>query len=320
MFISGSLQTTYIVYDIFIENTRSKEVEMKEKIKAYIDLTLAMCIAGSAVTVSKIMVDTIPTFLATEIGIMIGLLILLPVTFIVKKEFFKINLKTTILLLAQAICGILLYRIFTFWGLNFTSAANSGLISSSAPAIIVILAYVILKEKVKLKSLMGLLMVLIGLFSINLFTYFSEGTVQNSIYGNLLTLAAVICEAFFSVLSKIKCSPMSALFRTSIIVSFAFLCLLPFAAYDAYNFDFETIPIKTVICLVYYGTCVSFLSYVLWFKGIDKVKASEAAVFTSIVPISSILLTVLLLKEKISFIHIIGMVFIIIGILVSVKE
>lgn len=290
---------------------------MQGKWRAYIDLTLAMFIAGSAVVVSKMMVGTMPTFLVTELGIIIGLIILLAVTFLIKKEYFHLDLRTYGVLLAQAICGIVLYRVFTFWGLFYTTAASSGLISSSSPGIVVILAFFILREKITVANFMGLVLVLTGLFSINFFTYFSEGTLHHVIAGNCLILIAVICEGLFSVLSKIKCSPMSALYRTTIIVAFAGICLLPFAFNDALHYNFKVIPLKTVIGIIYYGVCVSFLSYVLWFRGIEKVKASDAAIFTSVVPVSSILLAAILLKEKILLIHVIGMILIVMGILIS---
>lgn len=293
---------------------------MQEKWRAYLDLTLAMFIAGSAVVVSKMMVGTVPIFLATELGIIIGLIILLAATFLIKKERNHLDLKTYSILLAQAICGIVLYRVFTFWGLFYTSAANSGLISSSSPGIVMILAFFILREKLSFKNFVGLILVLMGLFSINLFTYFSEGTLHQSLAGNFLILIAVICEGLFSVLSKIKCSPMSALYRTTIIVAFACICLLPFALNDALQYNLKEIPVKTVIGIIYYGICVSFLSYVLWFRGIEKVKASDAAIFTSVVPVSSILLSAILLKEKILLIHVIGMILIVMGMLISTVD
>jgi drug/metabolite transporter (DMT)-like permease len=293
---------------------------MKVKLRAYIDLTLAMFICGSAVVVSKMMVETIPTFLVTELGILIGMLILLPVTFIVKKESYKLDKRTFVILLGQALCGIFMYRVFTFWGLSFTSAANGGLISSSSPAIVVILAYIILKEKVSRNGLLGLIFVLIGLISINLYTYFSVATNHNSILGNLLIFAAVICEALFSVLSKIKCKKISPLYRTTIIVVIAFVCLLPFATYDAVNYNFSEMPSMTIGCIIYYGIFVTFLSYIFWFRGIEKVPVSKAALFTSVVPVSSILLAMVVLGERIKVVHVLGMLCIIAGILISFKN
>ncbi len=290
---------------------------MRIKIRAYIDIALAMFISGSAVVVSKMMVSSLPTFLATELGILIGMLILLPLTFLIKKESWKLDLNTHVVLFAQALCGVFLYRIFTFVGLKYTTAATSGLITSGTPIIIVILAYFILKEKMSIHKIIGTFCVVIGLLAINLYTYFSKDAGYGSIKGNMLIMAAVLCEALFSILSKSKCKPLSALCRTTIIVCYAFVLLIPFSIHDAIGYNFSGMEYKTIFCVVYYGVFVSFLSYILWFKGIEKVPASNAAVFTSVVPISSILLSAIILRENIYPLHIVSLIFIVFGIWIS---
>jgi drug/metabolite transporter (DMT)-like permease len=295
------------------QNRFSREID-HIKIMAYINLALAMVISGSAVVVSKMMVSSLPTFLATELGILIGMLILLPLTFLIKREARQLDWKSHAVLFAQAFCGVFLYRVFTLIGLTYTSAATSGLITSASPIIVVILAYIILKERLFLNQWIGVTCVVIGLLVINLYTYYGVESGHSSIKGNALIFAAVICEALFSILSKIKCKPMSALYRTTIIVFDAFILLLPFAIRDAMGFDFSKVEFTTILCIAYYGVFVTFLSYIFWFRGIEHVPASNAAVFTSIVPISSILLSVVILKERIMFAHWIGMICIIVGI------
>jgi len=277
-----------------------------------------MFISGSAVVVSKIMVGSLPTFLATELGIVVGLLFLIPLLFFIKKEAVQADLKTNIILLLQALFGVFLYRIFTFWGLRYTTAANSGLITSASPVLVALLAYYFLKEKLTRQRILGIIFVFFGLLFINLYPFlYGDTDGSSSIKGNMLILLAVLCEALFSVLSKAACKPMSALYRTTIITFYAFMLLFPFSIYDGLQYDWTKIDNSAIFCVFYYGAFVSFLSYVFWFKGIEKVPASNAAVFTSVVPISSILLSALILKEQILIVHIIGLVCIIGGIIIS---
>lgn len=138
--------------------------------------------------------------------------------------------------------------------------------------------------------------------------------------GNLLIFAAVFCEALFSVLSKAKCRPVSALYRTTVITFYAFILLLPPAIRDGLAFNWPALHSASVFCVLYYGGFVSFLSYVLWFKGIEKIPAGNAAVFTSVVPLTSIVLSALILKEEISANHAAGLTFIIIGIICSCRS
>jgi len=257
-------------------------------------------------------------FLATELGIIVGMMCLIPLVFFIKKEAIQTDLKTNAILLLQALFGVFFYRIFTFWGLQYTTAANSGLITSSSPVIVALLAFFFLKERLSRQRILGIFFVVIGLFIINLYPFFNgETDGSTSIKGNVLILLAVFCEALFSIMSKVACKPVSALYRTAIITFYAFLLLLPFSIYDGLYYDWTRINSSSIFCVFYYGVFVSFLSYVLWFKGIERVQASSSAVFTSIVPVSSIILSALVLNDSILFVHIIGLICIISGIFVS---
>lgn len=288
--------------------------------KAYINLALAMSICGSAVVAGKILVSSIPTFLATELEILIGLLILLPLVFVIRKEYQRIDLRTHAILFSQALCGIFLYRILIFSGLGSTTAAAGGLISGASPVVVLALAAMVLREKLMLRQLLGILCGVAGVMIINLDTLFRTKEGPGSLKGNLLIAAAVLCEAFFSVLSKAACKPMTAMFRTAVIALYAFVLLLPFSIHDAIHYDFAGMDVKTVLCLLYYGIFVSFLSYVFWFRGVEKVSASNAAVFTGIVPVSSIVLSAVLLREPVKVSHLISLAGIVLGIWISCRS
>lgn len=285
---------------------------------SYLYLAGAMFIAGSAVVASKILAGSMPSFLATELGILVGLLFLIPLLFLVKKETFQTDLKTNAILLIQALFGVFLYRIFTFVGLQYTTAANSGLITSCSPVIVALLAFLFLREKLTITRMIGILVVVIGMLAINIYPFLNSNMGSlNAVKGNLFILLAVLCEALFSILSKVSCKPMSALYRTTIITFYAFILLLPFSVYDGLQYDWSGIELSSVICVLYYGFFVSFLSYVFWFKGIEKVPASNAAVFTSVVPVSSIVLSAVVLKETVMAVHMVGLGCVIGGILIS---
>ena len=110
---------------------------------------------------------------------------------------------------------------------------------------------------------------------------------------------------------------MSAMFRTAVVSSYAFGCLLPFALYDASRYDFSSITLVSLACIGYYGFFVSFLSYVFWFRGIAGVQAGVAASFTGFVPITAVILSSFVLHEKTTFTDMVGLLFIIIGIYFS---
>ena len=286
--------------------------------KAYCYLAMAMTIAGSAVVAGKIIVSDIPIFLGAELGIAFSLPFLLFPALRRHKNAWPSNRKTHMILFAQGLCGVVLYRIFMFWGLKHTSATAAGLIGSTAPVLIAFFAVLLLREKMPGSRLAGAACVSIGITAMNIMP-FLENSVEagSTLLGNCLVLAAILCESLFSVMSKSLCQPMSALLRTTIVTLYAFACLLPLALYDAVGYDFTRMNIPSIVCLAYYGFFVSFLSYVFWFKGVAEVPAGVAGSFTGFVPLSSIVFSWLVLHEHIELIHWIGLLFVLTGIFFS---
>ena len=296
---------------------------------AWMYLALAMSIAGSAVVAGKLLVGSLPVFLAAELGLSAGLLIMLPMLWL-RKETGGLDRRTHVTLALQALCGIALYRVFTFEGLRFTSAASAGLMSSAAPAVIGLLAWGLLRERPPLRRIGGIACVSLGLVAINISPFWAEmgvagqaaagqstDAVWRSLLGNGLVLAAVLGEAAFSVLSKARCCAMSPLRRTTIVSLYAFAMLLPVALFDAQHYDFSELSGMALWCIAYYGAAVSYLSYVFWFKGIALVPASAAAAFTGLVPLSGVALSWLVLGEQILWTHLAGLACVTAGIWLS---
>lgn len=294
---------------------QTRQVKMNRQMKAYCHLAMAMTIAGSAVVAGKIIVSDIPVFLAAELGIAFSLPFLLFPCLRRHKGAWPSNRKTHMILFIQGLCGVVLYRIFMFWGLKYTSATAAGLIGSTAPVLIALLAFLLLREKLPGYRLIGAACVSIGIIAMNIMPFFENAAEAGStLFGNCLVLAAILCESLFSVMSKPLCQPMSALLRTTLVSLYSFACLLPLALYDAVDYDFARISTSSLLCVGYYGFFVSFLSYVLWFKGIANVPAGIAGAFTGFVPLSSVFFSWLVLHEHISLTHWLGLIFVLAGI------
>lgn len=291
---------------------------MTSQIKAYFLLAVAMSIAGSSVVAGKLMILNMPVFLAAELGIIASLLFLVPIAFVQRKKQTRLDRQTHLILLMQALFGVVLYRVFIFWGLQSTTATASGLISSAAPALIAFMAFLLLREKMPGNRIAGAISVSVGILAVNILPFLNDSMqAADALRGNFLVLLGVLSESLFSIMSKFQCRPMTAMFRTAMVAVYAAISLLPFALYDALSYDFSTMNISSLLCVGYYGFFVSFLSYFFWFKGIVDVPAGVAATFTGFVPLTSLALSWLILNEQVTLFHLVGLMCVLIGIYLS---
>jgi drug/metabolite transporter (DMT)-like permease len=65
---------------------------------------------------------------------------------------------------------------------------------------------------------------------------------------------------------------------------------------------------------LYNGILLTVIAFLFWFRGVTRVPASAAAVFTGIMPISAVSLSYLVLNEPFSWLHLIGALCVLLGI------
>ncbi len=275
-----------------------------------------MFLAGSSVVVGKLILETFPVFLASGLRFAVSSLILLPI--ILRKEgkiIFTIDKRDWVILLMQAFTGVFLFSFLLLYGLRITGGIESGIILSTAPAVIGIISFVFLKERVDIIKGIGLAFSVIGLIAINLLgDVEQEGFGLWKLVGNLFVFIAVIGEALFTILSKFLSNKVSSVMIAASASFFGFIMFMPLSIYEAVHFDFSKTTFIDWLFIIYYGAFVTVISFILWFHGVQLVNGSTAAVFSSILPISSLLLSVIILKEPFMLGHIVGITSILSGI------
>jgi drug/metabolite transporter (DMT)-like permease len=209
-------------------------------------------------------------------------------------------------LFLQALCGIVLFRIFLFYGLQLTSAASAGILTSSAPAMSALLAVLILRERLGGRGVFGVLLTGLGVFVLTV-PGASGGAGANPVLGNVLVLGAVLGEALWNVLSRFTVSQLSPLSAATFTTLLALLMFLPLALPEALQFNVAGVTPSQIGAILYYALGATVLAYLLWFAGVRGVTASTAAVYTGWLPVSAVALSALLLHEPLTPWHALGL-------------
>lgn len=277
-------------------------------IKYYIYLIIAMILAGSSVVTGKILIGVLPIFYSQALSLIIAFAVLLPLAWLIEGNPMTYNLskKDLFVLFLQSLTGMFLFRLFLLEGLKRTSALESGILTSVTPAIIAILAYIVLKEMVTKNIKIGIGLCIIGMIIINIAPSMSVSIHPESIVGNMLVIIAVFCEALFTILRKKSNDTSRPMTSTALIVFMSFLMFLPLAITQSKSVDITTLKMTTISAVIYYGVFCTAIAYVCWFMGISKIQASVSAGFTGLMPITSILLAITLLGEPLLPRHILG--------------
>jgi drug/metabolite transporter (DMT)-like permease len=285
---------------------------------AYTKIAFAMAIVGSSVVVGKLITSSFPVFLASELRFMIATIILIPLLLKKEKRFPLIKSKDFFALFAQAFTGVFLFNVFMLYGLKFTTAIQAGIMTSTLPAVVGLLSFLFLKEKLTKQKILGILFSVVGILLIN-HAGGESGDVK-SLLGTLLIFGAVVGEALFITIGKSISNNVTPLTISTMVSIFGLILFLPFSIYEAKNFNFSSVGFADWINILYFGIIVTVLAFILMYQGLSKVSASSAGVLTGVLPISSIILSSLILKEEILLIHMFGMMLVFVAIVFISKD
>ena len=128
----------------------------------------------------------------------------------------------------------------------------------------------------------------------------------DKLLGNLLLLAAVFCEASYAVIGKKLTGSLGPRRITAIINLWGFALTLPFGLWLAWGFDFASVSTEIWLLLVFYALAACMWSVWLWMKGLKSVPASQAGVFTVMLPVSAALVGVTVLGEQLGGIQLLA--------------
>ncbi len=277
----------------------------KPPLSAYFYLIAGMSVVGAYVGFSKVIVATVPVFLLATIRFGIAAVAMLPWTFPrggrsqVRQHYGT--------LIAESVFGNFLFSICMLSGVARTSATAAGLIMSMLPAAVAVFSLVALRERLDARTSAAVALAVAGVGSLTLArTGFGANAdvVATALAGDGLMVGAVCCEAIYVVLGKRLTNAALGPMQISAWINLVgFVLMLPLGIRQGLHFDFARITPALWTLIVVYAIAASVLSTWLWLSGLRHVPAGRAGVFTTALPITSALVGIAFLGERLTIAH-----------------
>jgi drug/metabolite transporter (DMT)-like permease len=280
----------------------AKQNHNMKRITAQACLALSMALVGVYVALSKPMAAALPVLLLLWLRFGLGALAMLHWLPRPTSEP-PLQAQSRRLIFLASFLGNFLFSLCMLFGVSLSSAVAAGVIMAAIPAVVALLSRVFLKEQ--LSARVGVAVAL-GVAGVALFAWApnSPGTIQtgrqtgHEWLGHLLLVGAVLCEAAYAVIGKRLTASVSPRRITALINLWGLALMTPLGLWAAWGFDFGAVPLATWGLLVFYAMAASVWTVWLWMTGLQGVPASEAGVFTVMLPVSAALVGVLFLGER----------------------
>lgn len=281
-----------------------------KNIAGKIYLLCAFALAGTSVMIGYILSKKLSRFTITAVSLGIVILCLSP--------FYGVKTVKTIrllkrsdwkLLVLQGLFGIFLFRLFLLLGVNLTSTVEAGILTGTTPAITAILAFLILREKPTGGTALGIACTVSGIVLLQGTILRSIGLSSQNFLGNVFMLCTAASESTFNIISRkhktinqdqsdVQIHPVV---QTLIVSTIAFgLSLVPAFAEQPFA-ALQTIGMTEWIALVWYGLVVT-LAFVCFYAGVKRCDAYTPAAFSGMIPLTSMLLSIIFLREAVELI------------------
>ncbi|MCM0760412.1 MULTISPECIES: DMT family transporter [Sporomusa] len=287
--------------------------------KMYFFLVLtAVLWGGNPVAVKSVLGEITPimTVLIRYIGISA---ILLSIMFI-KEGRHALPPKHQILpLILMGITGIVLNNGLQFIGLQYSTVVNCSLVAATTPAITAILAVLFLKETMNKKQWLGIFISLLGV--VYLVAHGSMEIIKNLSFnkGDLLFLVSQASWAVYTLLGRRVMEDVSPMGVTA-WAGFSGAIFMGIAALYEGVAAPSRLSYDTLLSLSYMIIGSGILAMNWWNTGVRVVGANRAAIFTNIIPLAAMALSVVLLHEHVGWHEIAGGIWIIFGVYLTTKK
>lgn len=273
---------------------------MSSRPLAYLCLALSMSLVGSYVALSKPLAAIFPVMLLAWLRFGIGTFAMLswlrPPTLepLLSKQ-------SKLLLFLESFFGNFLFTLCMISGVAMTSAVTAGVTMAAIPAVVAIMSWLFLREVINGRTWAAIALAVAGIGLNALSKENENGLVSDSrqTLGQLLLIAAVLCEASYAVIGKKLTASISPKRITALINLWGFALSTPMGLYLALQFDFSSVSLPSWGLLLFYALAACVWSVWLWMTGLRAVPAAQAGVFTVLLPISAALIGMLVLGEHI---------------------
>ena len=218
--------------------------------------------------------------------------------------------------LLSGITGGSLYFLTENSAVKISQVSNVGLIVATAPIITALLAHFFTKgEKLNKNLFIGFVIAISGVI---LVMFNGNFMLKLNPLGDILALCAAVSWSVYSIITKKLGSKYNPLYLTRKIFFYALLTMIPFLFTSEFNFDIsKLLTFEIMSNLLFLGIVASSLCYVVWNFTVDKLGVVKTNNYIYLIPAITLILSVVILHEKITLYSSLGALLIFLGVYVS---
>lgn len=284
--------------------------------KEYIYAIISIFLWSTTATVTKLLLGSLDSMQILAVSSLFAFIALLIANLIKRnlKELRSYKIKDFIQIAIIGVLGTFLYNLFLYLGIDTLEASQAFIINYLWPIMTVVFACIILKEKMTLRKAIAIVLSFIGVIIVT-----AKGDLLNiekdSIIGAIYCILAAVSYGLFSVLNKQKgynkYLSMMLYYLDSFIISLI---------YVVFSKNTLVLELNQLLGLVWIGIFTSAIAFTSWALALEKGDTAKISNLAYMTPFLSLIWTTLILREDFNVYSIFGLIVIVSGIFIQMKD
>ena len=193
--------------------------------------------------------------------------------------------------------GNAIYQFGFIEGVARTRAGNAALIMAAVPVETAVLSHLLGHERLRLRDILGLLCSAAGIAVIVLGSG-KEVSFGGSITGDLLVFGATLCWAVYIIGSKPLADLYGPVVATTWTIGLGTIPLLMYSLPSALRQPWHDVSRGAIAAMVFSAAAALVISYLIWFRGVQRLGPSRTAFYSNITPVVVMLVSWPILGER----------------------
>ena len=275
----------------------------RQTLLTYLALIMAVLFWGSSFVATKIALQSFPPFCLIFFRFFAASVFF---TFLLMRTGIpRLTWKTARSLLLLALFQPVLYFSFETIGLQYTSATKASLIIATIPIVVLLLSILILKERLRLINIIG---IIVSLFGVTLLVFGGKPLLasQGALLGDFLILGAVLAASIYTIMTRKLGEIFSPIQITGMQIILGAILFFPAFLVTVPQIEWHTVPgeaFAAVIILTIFATVGAFLCYNY---ALTKIPAARVAVCINGIPLVTAFWAWIILGERMSLLQLSG--------------
>lgn len=260
---------------------------MSNRSLAIIAATIASAIYGINHTVAKgVMPVHIEPFGFIFLRVFGAAILFWAISFLGPRE--KIATSDWPRILGCAVFGMVINMLFFFKGLNLSTPINSSVIVTLSPVMVLILASILIRERITLLKSIGIIVGLAGALILVLFSAETGSNAPNIPMGNVLFIVNAFSYGLYLILVK----PLTAKYHPFTLMKWLFLIAVfinfPLTIGEFTDVQWSSLPFDAIWKMAFVVVGTTFSTYLLNIYALKQLSASTISAFIYLQPLIAI--------------------------------